>query len=373
MKNERIYLSPPNVGDMERESLISSLNSGWVAPVGPSIDEFEVELRKYYRGKPVVALNSGTSALHLALILAGVGDGDHVLVSSFTFVACANVILYERAVPVFLDSEDQTWNLDPEVLSEYLGNLSMTGTLPKAVIVTHLYGMPARIQRMKSICDQYSVCLIEDAAESLGSEIDSLPVGGFGQYGIVSFNGNKIVTTSSGGALICDEKNKKRAIYLATQANSGHHGYNHLEVGFNYRMSNILAGLGVSQLTRLDEFVKKKRCIFNAYKKSLFEDFYFLPEPSNCFSNRWLTVCLINNDKMNVRKLIDFLESNHIESRLLWKPLHMHSAYSSAKFIGSGVCERIYRKGLCLPSGTGLTNEQQDFVILTIRKWIASQ
>ncbi len=370
MTDKRIYLSPPNVGDFEKELLASSLESGWVAPVGPSLNAFEAELEKYYPQKSVIALNSGTSALHLALILAGVGDGDQILVSSFTFAACANVVLYERAIPIFLDSEEKTWNLDPELLFSYLKSAQ---TIPKAVIVTHLYGMPAQIQEIKSICEKYGVVLIEDAAESLGSKIDQQSVGAFGEYGVVSFNGNKIVTTSGGGALVCESIDRERGIHLATQANSGKYGYDHQEAGFNYRLSNILAGLGLAQMKRLESFVEKKRAVFDHYKTSLSNDFYFLEEPPDYFSNRWLTTCLLNHEERSVEDLIAFLDDRNIESRLLWKPLHLHRAYSSAEFLGSGVCESIFEKGICLPSGTGLTDRQQNYVISSIQEWIKNQ
>ncbi|MEO1255809.1 MAG: DegT/DnrJ/EryC1/StrS family aminotransferase [Bacteroidota bacterium] len=366
MKKERIFLSAPNTGPKEKDFVASSLDSGWVAPVGPSINLFEQTLQNYYTGKSVSALNSGTSALHLALILAGVSDGDRIAVGSFTFAACANVILYERAIPIFLDSERTTWNLDPEILEDYLRSAN---PLPKAVIVTHLYGMPAQIQRIRSVCEIHGVVLIEDAAESFGSKQDSKLVGGFGHYGIVSFNGNKIITTSSGGALISEARDKQRAIHLATQANSAKIGYNHQEAGFNYRMSNILAGLGLAQLERLSEFISKKRSIFDKYKESLSDTFTFLDEPDGAYSNRWLTTCLLKNEDADVFELIQFLDAKNIESRPLWKPLHLHDAYSASTYIGTGVSEGIFKKGICLPSGTGLTIEEQQFVIEAIKEW----
>ena len=367
---ERIYLSPPNVSKSEKESVASVLDSGWIAPVGPAIDEFEVALEAYFEGKSVAVLNSGTSALHLALILAGIEQGDEVLVGSFTFAACANVILYERAVPIFLDSEDQTWNLDPEILRDYLKGRS---TIPKALIAIHLYGMPAKIQEIKSICEEYGICLIEDAAEALGSTIAGRPVGSFGHYGIISFNGNKIITTSAGGALVCNESDKQRAIHLATQANSGKLSYNHLEAGYNYRMSNVLAGLGVAQLKRLDEFAAKKRAVFERYREELNDFFTFTEELQDMHSNRWLTVVILRNEGHDPQKLVKFLDEKNIESRLLWKPLHLHEAYASAEFVGTGICEKIFESGICLPSGTGLTDKQQQMVISSIKEWFGNQ
>lgn len=368
MNKQRIYLSPPRLSDDELAKVMSVLDSGWVAPVGPAIDEFEARLGNNYPAKAVLALNSGTSALHLALILAGVVDGDEVLVSSFTFGACANVILYERAVPIFLDSEELSWNLDPDILEAYLASAQK---LPKALIVTHLYGMPAQIERIVSIARKYDVKIIEDAAEALGSAINGQYLGCFGDYGIVSFNGNKIITTSAGGALICPKEDWDRGKHLATQANSGKFGYDHKEAGYNYRMSNVLAGIGLAQLSKLETFIKCKRSIHERYKNQLDKFFDFLEEPHNCFSNRWLTTALIKDKKKRIEDLIEYLDQKNIETRRVWKPLHLHEAYSEASFIGEGICERIFEKGICLPSGSGLSKDQQIFVINEIKSWLA--
>ena len=368
MNKKRIYLSPPNVGEFERSEVAEVLNSGWVAPAGEAIGDFERSLEAHFPDKKVLALNSGTSALHLALILAGVEDGDQVVVSSFTFAACANVILYERAVPIFMDSESKTWNLDPELLQDYLAN---TDILPKAIIVTHLYGMPAQIERIVSIATKYKVAVIEDAAEAVGTQVNGQQVGGFGDYGILSFNGNKIITTSAGGALVCNDEDRTRGLHLATQANSGNFGYDHKEAGYNYRMSNVLAGIGVGQLRRLQEFVEKKRSIFEKYMNALSDDFVFLEEPENHFSNRWLSTGILRVGE--VENLIAFLDKKNIETRRLWKPLHLHEAYKSAPFCGSGVAERLYKNGICLPSGTGLTDGEQSYVIDQILEWLSRQ
>lgn len=369
MKDQRIYLSPPNVGEKEQKEVLKSLASGWVAPVGPSIDAFESELAKKYESREVVALNSGTSALHLALIMAGVGVNDHVLGSSFTFAACANVVLYQGAIPIFIDSEEETWNLDPEVLAEYLANCTK---IPKALIVTHLYGMPAQMNVIIRIAKEYDISIIEDAAEALGARLKNQEVGAFGDYGILSFNGNKIITTSGGGALLCQAEEKTRAVHLATQANSGKLTYDHTEVGYNYRMSNVLAGIGMGQLKQLESFIEKKRSIFDRYKDALNDHFEFMEEPTNSFSNRWLTVCTLKDSTRNIMDLIQFLDKQNIESRRLWKPLHLHEAYKDYAFHGSGVCEEIFEKGICLPSGTGLTTDEQDYVIATVKKWFQS-
>lgn len=368
MSKKRIYLSPPNVGESEINEVDKVLNSGWVAPVGKAIKDFEKDLGVYFPDKKVLALNSGTSALHLALILAGIEDGDQVVVSSFTFAACANVILYERAVPVFLDSETQTWNLDPDLLEDYLAHAD---PLPKAIIVTHLYGMPAQIERIVSIVAKYKVAVVEDAAEAVGSHVNGMNVGDFGDYGILSFNGNKIITTSTGGALVCRKEDKARGLHLATQANSGKFGYDHKEAGYNYRMSNVLAGIGVGQLKKLPEFLEKKRSIFEKYKNALSGDFVFLNEPENHFSNRWLTTGILRRGE--VESLIAFLDKRNIETRRLWKPLHLHEAYNSAPFHGSGVAERLYENGICLPSGTGMTDEEQSYVIDQVLDWLSRQ
>lgn len=369
MKNQRIYLSPPNVGEEEQKKVQQTLASGWVAPTGPSIDEFEENLARRYESREVVALNSGTSALHLALIMSGVEHGDHVLVSSFTFAACANVVRYQGAIPVFIDSENDTWNLDPEILFNYLTNCDQ---LPKAIIVTHLFGMPARTDEIIKIAKAHNVTVIEDAAEALGAKINEKDIGQIGDYGILSFNGNKIITTSGGGALICAREEKSRAIHLATQANSGKLEYDHHEVGYNYRMSNVLAGLGIAQLKRLESFVAKKRQIFDWYRSELNDHFDFLEEPTDFFSSRWLTTCTQKEERRGIMALIKFLDKRNIEARRVWKPLHIHQAYSDFSFHGKGVCEEIFNKGICLPSGTGLTNDQQEYVIDSVKSWFQS-
>lgn len=364
-----IHLSPPNVDSQDIEAVRVALESGWVAPVGPSLDAFEKALESYFPTKRVLSLNSGTSALHLSLALLGISDGDHVVVSSLTFAACANVILYERAIPVFMDSEENTWNLDPICLSEYLNKCIVK---PKAIIVTHLYGVPANMNAIMKIAQEHQIPVVEDAAESLGSTYRSKHVGGFGDYGVLSFNGNKIITTSGGGALILDHEGYDRGLHLATQANSGHDSYHHEEAGFNYRMSNVLGGLGLSQLSKLADYVDRKREIFDMYQQSLSGYFTFNAEEEETFCNRWLTVGLMKEGSSPIA-LIEFLKSKQIETRRLWKPLHLHPAYHEADFIGTGVCERLFEKGICLPSGTSLSTEQQAYVINEIRLFFESQ
>lgn len=366
MSNKRIYLAPPNFSNEELDQVDQVITSGWLAPVGPAIDAFEEQLASRYSNKKVLALNSGTAALHLALILAGVEDGDEVLVSSFTFAACANVVLYERAIPVFLDSEEHTWNVDPQILEDYLSNVKK---LPKALIVTHLYGMPAEIHQIASIARKYGVKVIEDAAEALGAQTNGIDVGGIGDFGVLSFNGNKIITTTAGGALICNEEGWERGKHLSTQANSGKYGYDHSEAGYNYRMSNVLAGIGLGQLSKLDTFVEQKRIIFQKYKERLSQHLDFLEEPAYCFSNRWLTTACLKDENRSVEALIQHLDDHSIEARRLWKPLHMHQAYLNSSFIGTGICEALFDKGICLPSGTGLTDDLQADVISRVIDW----
>ncbi|MEQ9404533.1 MAG: aminotransferase class I/II-fold pyridoxal phosphate-dependent enzyme [Cyclobacteriaceae bacterium] len=373
MTDKRIYLSPPVVGEAEKKSLSNAIDSGWVAPAGPQLDQFERQLEEMFSGRRVLGVNSGTSALHLALRLLDIKPGDKVLVATFTFTACAASVRYLGAVPVFLDSEKETWNLDPAVLSEYLKNSEQK---PKALIVTHLYGMPARIQEIKDICEEFGIDLIEDAAEAMGSVYKDHFPGSFGKFGIVSFNGNKIVTTSGGGILITDDNGYDHGKYLSTQANSERYGYDHNEVGYNYRLSNVLASIGVAQLSRLDEFIQRKREIFAHYKAHLSADvFEFHDEAPGSYSNRWLTTPLIRSEyqeKVKPLELIRFLDDRNIECRQLWKPLHLHGAYSAFEFVGTGVAEKIFMRGLCLPSGSSLSTEQQDYVITHINEYLTS-
>ncbi|WP_425391922.1 aminotransferase class I/II-fold pyridoxal phosphate-dependent enzyme [Ekhidna sp.] len=366
MNNKRIYLSPPNVDQEELDHITAALESGWVAPAGPLIDQFESNLSSML-GREALALNSGTSALHLALILSGVRDRDRVLIGSHTFAACANVVLYERAVPVFLDSERETWNLDPATLEAYLEN---TDEKPKALIVTHIYGMPAQIEKICEIAKDYDVKVIEDAAESLGATVNRRQVGTFGDFGVLSFNGNKIITTSAGGALICSKEDKVRGMHLATQANSDQFGYDHKEAGYNYRMSNVLAAIGVSQLKKLESYIAVKRIIYKRYKAELNNHFHFPNEPMNHQSNRWLSTALTLDSSKDMQSLCSCLDENNIEARRFWKPLHMHDAYASAEFVGKGVCERLYESGICLPSGTGMTEQEQLYVIEKVKDWL---
>ena len=367
MSKSRIYLSPPNVDSSENRAALQALESGWIAPVGPALDQFEQELSQHFK-KKVLLLNSGTSALHLSLILAGIKPGDYVLTSAMTFAACANVIRYQQGIPILVDSESQTWNMDPELLDSYLRGSKIK---PKAVILTHLHGVPARLTEIKKITENYEIILIEDAAEALGSTYDTVPVGSVGDFGILSFNGNKIVTTSGGGALICDEDNYHKALHLATQANRGTQEYDHDLIGYNYRMSNILAGIGLSQFEKLDAFAKRKYEINGTYRERLARYFQFPASQKSASSNYWLTTALIESN-IKPSDLIGWLEKEDIESRRIWKPLHLHKAYQRFKFVGEGVCVDLFEQGICLPSGSGLTEAEQERVIAAIEKFFLS-
>lgn len=362
---KRIYLSPPNIDQTEKEAVHNALESGWVAPMGPQLDSFEDKLANHHHGRKVLLLNSGTSALHTSLILSGVVEGDEVLTSSMTFAACANVILYQKAKPVFMDSEEDTWNMDPGALSDYLDQSTKK---PKAIMVTHLYGVPAKIKAIKEIATRNNIMLIEDAAEALGSTHENQPVGSFGDYGILSFNGNKIITSSCGGALICNEEDYAKGLHLVTQANRGLGGYDHDQVGYNYRMSNILAGLGEAQLAKLNRFLVAKKKIFERYKEELSDYLQFPVEVKPNKSNYWLSTGLIRSDH-DPDELIAFLIRQNIETRRLWKPLHIHLPYQDYKFIGNGICKTLFQKGICLPSGSGISHDQQSEVIDSVKRF----
>lgn len=373
MTAKTIYLSPPNVGSEELKKLGQVMEGGWIAPVGPELQLFEEKLNSLTKEQKVLALNSGTSALHLALILSDISKGDDVVIGSFTFAACANVVRYQQATPIFMDSENETWNLDPVLLSEYLSNAKK---LPKAVIVTHLYGVPAKIDDIKIICDNYDITLIEDAAEALGSTYKNQQAGSFGSKGIISFNGNKIITTSGGGALIGSETDYRRGLHLSTQANNSKFGYDHSEVGYNYRMSNLLAGVGLAQLEKLNQFISRKREIAKHYEAKLdSEVFEFPAEPENAFCNRWLTTPLIKKEfagKIKPLDLIKFLDENSVESRLLWKPLHLHQVNHDNTYYGGSVAEQLFERGLCLPSGSSMSNTDLEVVTGLIEKFLKS-
>ena len=370
---KRIYLSPPHLDGRERELLLQAYDSNWITTLGPHVDAFEKEICDKIGVKHAAALTSGTAALHLALLILGVGSGDEVLCSDLTFAASANAITYLGAMPVFIDSDRATWNMDPAVLEEELADCGQKGKLPKAAIVVDLYGQCADYDRIIRLCLKYQIPVIEDAAEALGTIYKGTFAGKFGEMGLFSFNGNKIITTSGGGMLVSDNRGYiEQAQFLSTQARDTAPHYQHSRIGYNYRLSNLLAAVGRGQLERLDEKVAKKRFINKCYRGALNDlpGIEFMPEASYGRSNCWLTVILISperfgTDREGVRLA---LETENIESRPIWKPMHMQPVYKNCKIVGGSVSEDLFRRGLCLPSGTQLSEEDLDRVVRIIKK-----
>ncbi|MBT3468718.1 MAG: aminotransferase class I/II-fold pyridoxal phosphate-dependent enzyme [Opitutae bacterium] len=369
----RIYLSPPDVGSLELARVKEAFTENWIAPVGPHLDAFEREISDVLGGGiHAAALNSGTAALHLALLLSGVVPGDEVICSTFTFVAPANAIRYIGASPVFIDSEATTWNLDAALLAEVLKQRASKGNLPKAVVVVHLYGQSADLKPILQVCREHGVILIEDAAEALGSTYLSQPLGTVGDFGVFSFNGNKIITTSAGGMLVSrDAKAVDRARFLASQARDPASHYEHSEIGFNYRMSNVLAGIGRAQLDSLAEKVAKRRSLYLNYREALRDlpGIGFIPETGKDAPNRWLTCITIDSviAGIDTEVLRVALEARNIESRPLWKPMHLQPLFADAKCYGGAISENLFLTGLCLPSGSSLAADEFDRVVTTIR------
>jgi dTDP-4-amino-4,6-dideoxygalactose transaminase len=363
------------MGGTEMSYMQEAYDSNWIAPLGPNVTAFEEALEKYVKEEAIVAcLASGTSALHLALIMAGVTSGDTVLCQSFTFSASANPIRYQGANPVFIDSEITTWNMCPVALEEAIKDQIVQGKKPKAIIVVHLYGMPAKIAEICTIANEYDILLIEDAAEALGSTYEGKKCGTFGDFGILSFNGNKIITTSGGGALICkNEESKKRAIYLATQARDIAAHFQHSEVGYNYRMSNVLAGIGRGQMEVLDKHIGLRRANQQFYKKIFSEvpGITVFEEPNAAyFSNHWLSSITIDKTKTGFSRedLRLSLWEDIIESRPLWKPMHLQPVFKNCAYYGEQIAETLFENGLCLPSGSNLTEEDRLRIENSIRK-----
>ncbi|MHB2151120.1 DegT/DnrJ/EryC1/StrS family aminotransferase [Calditrichota bacterium LG25] len=368
---QRIYLSPPHMSGEELKLVIDAFESNWIAPLGPHVDAFEREMADYIGVQHAAALSSGTAAIHLALILLGIEQGDEVICQSFTFSGSANPIVYQKALPVFVDSETDSWNMDPELLEQAIKDRMAKGKKPKAVIVVHLYGQPAKMDEIMAVCRQYEIPVIEDAAEALGSSYKGKKAGSFGELAILSFNGNKIITTSGGGMLLSNDEQKiKRARFLATQARDDAPHYEHSQIGYNYRMSNILAAIGRGQLKVLERRVQKKRSIFEFYYKRLakYEGISFQPELDHTHSNRWLTCMFIDPQiiKTTHDEIRLLLDKNNIESRPLWKPMHLQPVFKEAPAYCSGVSERLFKHGLCLPSGTALKDEQLDQICALI-------
>lgn len=361
------------MGGGEFEFVREAFDTNWIAPLGPHVNGFEHDLQAFTGAKHAAALSSGTAALHLALIMLGIGPGDDVICQSFTFSASANPIAYQGANPVFIDSEPETWNMSPELLEQAIQDGIANGKKAKAIIPVHLYGMPAKMEQISAIASKYGIPVIEDAAEALGSTINGKPAGTFGLMGILSFNGNKIITTSGGGALISDSGDLiDRARFLATQARDAAPHYQHSQIGYNYRMSNVCAGIGRGQMQVLRERIAQRRKVYDYYVENLSDmaGISFLPEPAGVFSNRWLTTIIVDPRKTGGITREDIrlsLESENIESRPLWKPMHLQPVFSGARSYVNGVSEDLFNNGLCLPSGSNLTGADLDRVVKNVK------
>ena len=365
----RIFLSYVDMGGTEKKWVDEAFRSEWIVPLGPNVDEFEHRLEKYLGAPNVVALSAGTAAIHLGLVAAGVEAGDEVVCQSFTFAASANPVVYQGANPVFVDSEPDSWNMSSEFLEEAIVDRKRkTGRYPKAIIPVHLYGMPADMDAIMSVANKYGITVVEDAAEALGSEYKGKKCGLFGKFGCLSFNGNKIITTSGGGALICHSKEEaERVKFYATQAREPKPYYYHEVIGYNYRLSNVCAGIGCGQMDVLDEHVERRRANHKFYTEALsgVDGISVQQNPDNCYdSNFWLTTVLIDpatgKDPETARQLMaDAL----IETRRLWRPMHMQPVYKDAPYYGGKCCESLFDKGLCLPSGSNLSEDDLQCVV----------
>ncbi len=375
--NPKILLSTPHMGGNELKFIQKAFADNWVAPLGANVNGFESDLEEYLgNGTHVAVTSAGTAALHLALVMLEIGTGDEVFCQSMTFAASANPIAYVGATPVFIDSEKDTWNMCPEALREALENRAQSGRLPKAVIVVHLYGMPAKMDELTALCEEYNVPLLEDAAEALGSSYKGVKCGTFGKMAILSFNGNKIITTSGGGALVTkDPALKKKCIFLSTQARDAAAHYEHTQIGYNYRLSNISAGIGRGQMEVLDERVAARRRNQSFYSE-LFkevEGIDVFTEPNDDFySNHWLTSILVDPTKTGFTREDMRLKllNRGIESRPLWKPMHMQPVFKGADFFGSGVSGELFRDGLCMPSGSNLGPEEHERIAAAIHSLV---
>lgn len=377
MPPHRIYLSPPHMGGAEQKYVKDAFDSNWVAPLGANVNFFEQSLSEYCGSGHVAVLSSGTAAIHLALILCGVGPGDEVIASSFTFSATINPVKYLGAKPILIDSERSTWNMDPDLLNTAIINRISKGIKPKAIIPVHLYGMPARMDEIMEIANHYEIPVIEDAAEALGSKYRGKQVGTMGKMGILSFNGNKIITTSGGGALMShDAEIIEKAKFLATQARDKAPHYQHSQIGYNYRMSNVLAGIGRGQMEVLSQRVNERRENFNYYKAALkdIDGISFLNEPNAAFfSNHWLTTILMDPEKCSItRQHIENLFANaDIECRPLWQPMHKQPVFAGCLSFENGTSEYLFRNGLCLPSGSNLTPEDRERISAILKQCMA--
>lgn len=367
MTNSKIWLSSPHMGGKEQEFVKDAFDNNWIAPLGPNVNGFEKDLEDYLGQEAKVgALSSGTAALHLGLIILGVKAGDEVICQSMTFSASANPIMYQGAIPVFIDSEKDTWNLCPIALEEAIIDRITHGKKPKAIVAVHLYGMPYKIDEVHAVAQKYDIPILEDSAEALGSYYKNQKCGTFGTISVLSFNGNKIITTSGGGAIVTKkEEIKNKAVFLSTQARDNAPHYQHSEVGYNYRMSNVCAGIGRGQMLVLDEHIALRRKMHNFYKECFasIDGVTLFTEPSNnYFSNHWLSAIVIDPEKTAGKTREDLrlaLEEKNIESRPLWKPMHLQPIFEKYPYYGKKVSENLFNDGLCLPSGSNLTDEDR--------------
>jgi Predicted pyridoxal phosphate-dependent enzyme apparently involved in regulation of cell wall biogenesis len=373
----KIWLSSPHMGGNEMKYVQEAYDTNWVAPLGPNVNEFEKELASYLSANGVAALSSGTAALHLALIMLGVQRGDEVICQSFTFSASANPIAYQGAIPVFVDSESETWNMDPVLLEEAITDRIKREKKPKAIIVVHLYGMPAKMEEILTIANRYEIPVIEDAAEALGSSYRGQGCGSIGTIGILSFNGNKIITTSGGGALVSNSIDYvEKSRFLSTQARDNAPHYQHTQIGYNYRMSNIVAGIGRGQLEVLPSRIEARRANNGFYRELLkgYDYISFQNEPMGHYSNYWLTSIIVGNNDRNIdRERIRLsLEKANIETRPLWKPMHLQPVFTKCSSYLNGVSERFFKDGLCLPSGSNLTDDERNRISKALKEILQS-
>ena len=368
MQDSKIWLSSPHMGGMELEFINEAFDSNWVAPLGPNVNGFEIDLERYLRQDVFVgALSSGTAAIHLGLVILGVKAGDEVICQSFTFSASANPILYQGAVPIFVDSESNTWNMCPIALEEAIVDRILKGKKPKAIIAVHLYGMPFDAAAILAVANKYEIPVLEDSAEALGSSYKGQKCGTFGTIGVLSFNGNKIITTSGGGALVANTKEiKDKAVFFATQSRDNAPHYQHSEIGYNYRMSNICAGIGRGQMQVLDSHVNLRRDMnqfYLDYFKNIEGVTVFTEPKSEYFSNHWLSAIIVSPEKLNGKTREDLrleLEQANIESRPLWKPMHLQPVFEKYPYYGDKVAEKLFEFGLCLPSGSNTTVQDKE-------------
>lgn len=373
--NTKIWLSSPHMGGGEQKYVNEAFDTNWVAPLGPNVNGFEKDLEQFLNTDVyVAALSAGTAALHLALVQCGVSHGDEVICQSMTFSASANPIAYCGATPIFVDSEKDTWNMCPNALQEAVEDRIAKGKKPKAIIVVHLYGMPAKMDKIMSVAAKYDIPVIEDAAEALGSIYKGKACGTFGRFGILSFNGNKIITTSGGGAMVCqNQADKEQTIFLSTQARDNAPHYQHSQIGYNYRMSNIVAGIGRGQMEVLSDRVAARRKMHDFYF-DLFKDIdgveVFTEPSADFYSNHWLSAIVVDSEitgKTREDLRLALLEDN-IESRPLWKPMHLQPIFETAPYYGTTVSEGLFNDGLCLPSGSNLTDEERDRIAKKVRE-----